>query len=248
MEFKIISFNIRCCDDPKGHSIKERALRLKDVLSAYGADILCFQEYRPTWKKHIKKHYLRQYKMYFKYRGFFSREATPILWKKNVFKCIKKGVFWLADTPEKSSYGWDELYNVPRICTYVILKHRFSGKLITVMNTHFGFGENGQIKSAKLIIEYAKKISGNPTVAVGDFNMTAGSGGYKAMTEYFNDTCSIQSLKKATYHGYNKKEASHIDFCFVDDCFELVSEKVIEDTPGGKFLSDHNGLFIQLKV
>ena len=57
MELKIISFNIRCCDDADGHSIPERAPRLKKVTSMYDADIIGFQEFTPPWEKFIKEYY-----------------------------------------------------------------------------------------------------------------------------------------------------------------------------------------------
>ena len=47
MKLNIISFNIRCCDDPNGYAISERAPRLSNVTSLYDADIIGFQEV--TW-------------------------------------------------------------------------------------------------------------------------------------------------------------------------------------------------------
>ena len=84
-------------------------------------------------------------------------ESSPILWKKDKFELLDKGNFWLSDTPEVESRGWDELYNCWRMCEYVILKHIESGKIFTHMNTHYGFGDNGQVKSSKLIYEYSQK-------------------------------------------------------------------------------------------
>ena len=37
MELKVISFNIRYCDDKDGHAISERAPRLRKVMEKYGA-------------------------------------------------------------------------------------------------------------------------------------------------------------------------------------------------------------------
>lgn len=47
MRVNIISFNIRCSNDPNGHSVAERAPRLAEITARYNADIIGFQEYRP---------------------------------------------------------------------------------------------------------------------------------------------------------------------------------------------------------
>ena len=53
MELSIVSFNIRCCDDPDGYSIAERAPRLSQVIHAQNPDLIALQEYRPAWEQHI---------------------------------------------------------------------------------------------------------------------------------------------------------------------------------------------------
>ena len=171
MKLKVISFNIRCSNDPDGNSVVERAPRLAEITSRYDADIIGFQEYRPRWEEHIAKYYNVEYDMFIKYRNeTVDIEATPILWRKDKFTCIKKGYFWLSDTPEVESRGWDEKYNCYRMCVYVILEEKETGKSFTVMNTHFGFGDNGQAASAELIHTYRTQVSDLPTFVVGDFN------------------------------------------------------------------------------
>lgn len=250
MKLKVISFNIRCCDDKNGHSISERAPRLFKVTSPYDADIIGFQEYRPQWEAHIEKFYGDKYDMFLKYRNeTVDIEASPILWKRDKFTLIKSGFFWLSDTPEIESRGWDELYNCYRICLYVILKDKQSGKEFTVMNTHFGFGDKGQTDSAKLIYEYSKKISENPTFVVGDFNMTPKMAGYAEMTKHFADA-NISGDLSTTYHGYKPETITdqHIDHCFVNKNVTPIKQEIIKSTVNGFFPSDHYGLFIELDL
>ena len=122
MKLKVISFNIRCCDDKNGNAISERAPRLFKVTSPIDADIIAFQEYRPQWEEHINNFYSDKYDIFLKYRNeTVDIEASPILWKKDKFILVKSGYFWLSDTPEIESRGWDELYNCYRMCVYVIL-------------------------------------------------------------------------------------------------------------------------------
>lgn len=249
MELKLISFNIRCCDDKDGNSIAERAPRLAEITRGYDADIIGFQEFTVPWEKEIEKYYLDKYEMFNLYRSKSELEGAPILWKKDKFELLDKGNFWLSDTPEVESRGWDELYNCWRMCEYVILKHIESGKIFTYMNTHYGFGDNGQVASSKLIYEYSKKISSNPTFITGDFNMRPTSKGYQEMVKHFTDANGATvNDRRTTYHGYGKVNDEHIDYCFIDDKIKPVSLKIIDELVDGKYPTDHYGLFIKLEI
>ena len=252
MDLSIISFNIRFCDDDNGNSIVERAPRLAAITARYGADVIGFQEYRPGWEPYIKEFYGEQYDLFLKSRSETGdMEATPILWRRDKFDCVKTGYFWLSDTPEVESRGWDALFNCYRMCVYVILKHRESGKTFTFMNTHFGFGDKGQVDSAELIYRYSKKISAYPTFIVGDFNMTPDTTGYAAMAEHFLDVNACTGNDPTTtFHAYDPENVNdqHIDYCFIDKTITPIRHTVITDTIDGKYPSDHYGLYIELDI
>lgn len=252
MELKIISFNIRCCDDKDGNSIAERAPRLFTVTSQYNADIIGFQEYRPAWEPYVENFYSADYETFLKYRNLTEDiEASPILWRREKFDCLKTGYFWLSDTPEVESRGWDERYNCYRMCVYAVLREKKSKKVFTVMNTHFGFGDDGQVKSADLIYRYSKKISENPTFIVGDFNMTPKSAGYAEMTRNFKDLNALTAKDmRSTFHNYKPEEITdeHIDYCFISEGIKPINRTLITDTVAGKYPSDHFGLFIKLSI
>lgn len=253
MQLKVISFNIRNCDDPDGHSIKERADRLEKVLLKYNGDVIGFQEYQPQWEPYIEKSFGSKYDMFNKYRG--DNESSPILWNKEKFDCEKTGYFWLSDTPEEQSKGWDEVYDCYRICVYVILKDKETGKRFNFMNTHYGFGDDGQIKSSRLIKEYSLKIQSendvNHTILVGDFNMNPKKPGYSEMIKGFTDmnTVTANDLRD-TFHGYTPEEFkdAHIDFCFVNENVKPLNQKIIDDIVDGKFPSDHFGLYVDIDI
>ena len=254
MELKVISFNIRCCDDVDGNSIAERAPRLNELISKYDPDILGLQEYRPKWEEHFVKYFSEKYDIYSVPRTTKEGhpEAVPMLWRKDRFECLKKGCFWLSDTPEEESRGWDEKYNVNRICCYAVLKERLTGKTFTFMNTHFGFGDSCQTKSARLIQKYADMISSDaPTFCTGDFNMNSESLGYKEMVKRFTDVNAV-TLKYdgVTFHGYapEKYKGGPIDFCFINDGVTPRSCKIIDELVDGKYPSDHYGLYLELDI
>lgn len=252
MELNIVSFNIRCCDDPNGHSIPERAPRLKAVIDACAPDLIALQEYRPEWEKHIAEAFLGEYEFLNKYRSEGDdKESGPILWKKDAFTLIDRGWFWLSDTPEVESRGWDELYNCYRICLWAILEHKATGKRFNFMNTHFGFGDKGQCDSVKLIADYSDKISDLPTFICGDFNMTPAKPAYAEMVKYFTDVNAVTGNDlRDTFHNYTPHipTNAHIDYCFVKNGIKPLSQVMLDQSFDGKYPSDHFGLNIRLEI
>lgn len=251
MKLKVISFNIRCCDDKNGNSVAERAPRLNAVIRPYDADLIGFQEYTPLWEEHIEKYFGDRYEIFNKYRTDTGHiESAPMLWKKDKFECINKGCFWLSNTPEVMSGGWDT-YNHNRTCEYAVLRDKESGKKVAFMNTHLGFGEENQIKSVNLIFEYAKKTENLPTFITGDFNMTPNSAPYSVMTKKFTDINEVTVKdRRNTYHGYDisAQRNEHIDYCFINDKVRPITFKIIDELVDGKFPTDHFGIYAEIDI
>ena len=251
MILKVISFNIRCIDDDNGYSIPERAPRLSAVTMPYDADVIGFQEYSPFWEEYIRQYCGDKYEFFNQYRtDKEGLESTPILWKKDKFDCLKRGYFWFSDTPEVMSGGWDD-YGCNRICLYVVLQEKNSGKIFTYLNTHFGFGVENQIKSVRLLQQYMENIAPYPAFVTGDFNMTLSSLPYAEMVKKFADVNELTVKdRRSTYHGYDKDNTydEHIDYCFIDKNISPVSFKIIDEMVDGKFPSDHYGFYTELEI
>ena len=61
--------------------------------------------------------------------------STPVAYRKSRFDLVKKGVFWLSETPDvPRSMGWGAKYIRP--CLYLILKDKQSGRKLCFVNTH----------------------------------------------------------------------------------------------------------------
>lgn len=265
MTLKVMNFNICCGDDPGGNTVVERAPRVAAIIDRYDPDILGLQEYTPVWAALIQKALGDRYGIANHYRAESSLESTPILWKKERFACVKYGHFWLSNTPEVESKGWDELFDCYRICEYGILREKQSGRSFAHINTHYGFGDAGQVASSKLIYAQSRRISSGPTVITGDFNMSAGMPGYREMTSYFTDVNAATGGNwEPTFHNYGVVDAGvreifpeldirgqevlHIDHCFVSDGIRPVSQRIIRDMPGGGYPSDHYALLSEMEI
>lgn len=254
MLLKVITFNVRCIDDKDGHAILERAPRLAAITAKYGADLMGFQEVKPAWEAPLAELFAKDYEIFLSYRHHgWDKEGCALLLRKGQFECHKQGHFWLSDTPEEESNGWDELNHHYRICQYALLRHKESGTCFTVMNTHFGFGEEGQKKSAELIARYAKTLSDDPTFVMGDFNLQSVDAPYAILTRHFTDVNAATAKDpNFTYHGYHPERCDPaegpIDFFFADAAVTPVDCKRMTETVEGKFPSDHYGLCAVLEL
>lgn len=245
-KFKVVSYNIRCANDPNGNSIEERAPRLEEVINQYDPDLIGFQEFTTPWEMPMDFAFAEEYDYIYKYRSDSNLEATPVLFKRSKFKLLDSGTYWLSETPEVSSKGWGADYY--RIVTWVKLEVRQTGKVLYFCSTHFDFTDAPQVNSAQLIIDRAKQQHKNaPTIVVGDFNMTNSSKGYAKMTEFFTDA-NIHKDPSKTYTGYGEPR-SLIDFIFVTGkSIKPVAYNVMNEKPQGNFVSDHFGVYSEVIV
>lgn len=245
---KVVSFNIRSMDDPNGNSIIERAPRLAKVIGDIDPDLIGIQEFVPKWEKPFEEFFSEKYDMLNKYRtreGWI--ESGPLLWRRGAFELREKGWFWFSDTPDVESGGWDTLGH-KRMCCWVRLKRVSDKKEFVFMNTHFGFGDEGQVNSARLIRDRIKDFGDLPVFITGDFNSLPSSLAYREMTSFLKDA-NAADLVSATFHGYNPASpGQHIDYCFINDRVSAESVRIITERPDGKFPSDHYGLELDLDI
>ncbi|MBQ8894488.1 MAG: endonuclease/exonuclease/phosphatase family protein [Clostridia bacterium] len=255
-KLKIISYNIRYTDDPGGNSIDERAPRLKAVIDKYDPDLVGFQEATPRWITHIYNDYGDEYEIRYKYRSTSNSESTPLMWRKDKFELEDEGYFWLSETPEEESKGWGA--SLWRICYWVKLKIKATGKTVLFFNTHFDGPKEHHIGASELIIQRAKKLGGFTKYAVfltGDFNMTPWSPGYGAMVsggEFSDVNEDLNQDKSTTTDGYNETDGTSghiIDFTFYSPAQATpLVYKVLNEQVNGGYVSDHRGLYTEVAV
>ena len=156
MKLNLLSFNIRCANDPDGHSIPERAPRVKAILDRYAPDVAGFQEYHRRWVDSWPVTADPTYGEYQVDRG--DGEGLVLRWRLDRFTAVKTGHFWFADDPHSPSTDWDEKYHKPRICAYALLEEMTTCKRFIYMKVHYGFGAEGHLKNAALLERYAHEL------------------------------------------------------------------------------------------
>jgi len=224
---KIVSFNLHSDQyDRDFHSSVQRIDRLKEILIPINADVYFFQECTKGMLKAVYKMFGDKYIIHDTF--FDELMDTTILWNPRTHECLKTGYFWLSDTPTEYSRSWD---NFRRYCNYVSLKDRKTGKCFTCVSVHVGILEETQQKSAKIICDYVKKITGYPTIIAGTFNARPDSQAYKIMCEKYIDVNAVTAKDyRTTYHKYEPHlwPDDHVDYCFVSKEFTPVSYKMLD--------------------
>ena len=171
-------------------------------------------------------------------------EYTAIFWNKKTMKKVKWGMFWLSETPEKPSKGWDA--DCLRTATWAVMKHKKSGKEFLFVNTHLDHkGTEARKKGLALIMSKIEQLntSGLPVVLTGDFNASPDSPIFAVLDGKMENTRKIagNTDNKSTFNGWGKeKGVKIIDYIYVSgfsSCPEY--RTVTEKYNDRKFISDH---------
>jgi endonuclease/exonuclease/phosphatase family metal-dependent hydrolase len=134
----------------------------KDYLTSqiqfYEPDIFGVQEATPNQVIDISTILNNYYQVGIGREGEGKGESSNIYFKKDRFILKKSNTFWLSETPNEISKGWDAAYN--RVCTYALLKDKKSKKSIWVFNTHLDhIGEVARTKGIELILSKIEKLN-----------------------------------------------------------------------------------------
>jgi endonuclease/exonuclease/phosphatase family metal-dependent hydrolase len=178
--------------------------------------------------------------------GKTKGEYSPILYNKNNLKLIETSTFWLSESPEKISIGWDAA--MQRICTYARFEHIKTGKQFWVFNTHFDhIGEIARAESARLILKKVEVLNvlKLPVLISGDFNLTPDTKPIKILQNSFDDVLMglLKSAKNyGTFTGFNKLEngSKRIDYIFNKEFQLKTADHIWVKTERGGWASDHH--------
>lgn len=174
-------------------------------------------------------------------------EHSSVFYRKDKFKLLKKGDFWLSEHPDQPGLGWDATC-CNRICTWVYLQDLRTGKKFYYFNAHFDHeGVVARVESSKLILAKIKEIAGStPTIFTGDLNGDHKSDSYLilAKSDFLTDTYNqvehpYENNSSFNSFGGNVKGFGVIDHVFVTKGFTASRWGILTDTYHGKYPSDH---------
>ncbi|MEM6935518.1 MAG: hypothetical protein AAF552_03625 [Pseudomonadota bacterium] len=91
-------------------------------------------------------------------RGGHAGEYSAIYYRSSDVQVQRSGTFWLSETPDRVSTGWDAA--LPRICTWAEFTTEDGSYTFMVFNTHFDHvGQEARKQSADLILQMMKRLN-----------------------------------------------------------------------------------------
>ncbi len=247
-EIRISSYNLRYDNrGDTGNLWVDRLPIVVELIRYHDFDIIGTQEGLIHQLEGVHKG-LPQYEWYGLGRDDAEKkgEFSAIFYKKDKYRLLKKGDFWLSENPAAPGFGWDAKHN--RICTWVQLQDLKSKKKFYVFNVHFDHqGKTARVESGKLMLEKIRSIAGNePVLLTGDFNGDHQSDWYLriAESEQLKDSYRLAShpyLTTGSSNSFGRRlnHLSVIDHIFVSKHFQVRKWAVLTDSYKGKFPSDH---------
>lgn len=252
-DITVMSCNLRCITplDVGNRSWFKRSSLLVEDIAAAEPEIIGFQE-ATRWQYKYMVDCLGGYDSVITYRDKSPvSEGCPIFYNSELYELVDKGSFWLSETPETMSRDWDSACY--RICSYVILTDKQSGKDFVVFNIHLDHvSDEARINGINVVLDKIAQFGGLPAVIMGDFNADEGSETYEAVTENFLD--AVYQLPEGdlgeTYQNWGTAgEGRRIDYFMISkNGIEVLDYEVLSVIHDGVYASDHNPIVLDIKL
>ena len=260
---RIATYNVRIktTSDTEGRAWKNRKKQVAKVINTHAFDVFGVQEIINNSQESDLKNLLPSFNHISKGRNDDegkTGERLAIFFNKKRFTEQENGFFFLSETPEKASKGWDADLN--RICIWIKLYDKITNKSFYFFNVHFDhIGVTARTESAKLVVAKIKAIAGTKTAfCVGDFNASpAEPKVYSAMTSYMADSRATSETSPSgpvgTFNGWDVASATFsenvkIDYIYTNKVqtfsYAVLNDKYVTTN----YPSDHFPVMISCKL
>jgi endonuclease/exonuclease/phosphatase family metal-dependent hydrolase len=184
-------------------------------------------------------------------------ESSTIYYKKDRFIVSESSTFWLSETPNEISKGWDAACN--RVCTYALFKDQKTKTTFWVFNTHLDHvGEEARTKGMELILSKIELLNTKkyPVFFMGDFNSEPDTDRIIQLKKIMNDSRDISKEKpfgpSGTFNNFKHDQAvtKLIDYVFVskNNKFEVLKYAVLSDSKDLRYPSDHLPVYVEVNL
>jgi endonuclease/exonuclease/phosphatase family metal-dependent hydrolase len=276
---RVMSFNIRGSSFAQDgvNAWANRAALNVATIQRYAPDLIGFQEVHSgnlaTYEEHLRGYqWIRGPQV----DTDESDRGNPIFWRSGQFREVSSGGFWLSETPDCRSIGWDAA--LVRGATWVRLVWDVYGLELLHLNTHLDhLGEEARAEASRLILRQVKALAepGVPVMLTGDFNCSAPLAGestlpsgqpepYRVLSESeFADTYLVASERDSgppnTFHDFmgdafvpwDPELTVRIDWILTLDRqrrFETESSIILRDHLSPLYPSDHYPVLADLAL
>lgn len=182
-------------------------------------------------------------------------EHQAVFWRPDRFEFVASGSFYLSETPDRWSTGWDAA--CPRVATWVRLHLKGSSDELLFCNTHLDReGEVARREGARLIA--GRLVRAPVEILAGDFNAVPGSPPHRFLAEQgFRDISPVPLPAEGgaavdgqgTFHGFRgaaSRRRDRIDWILVRGAVDVESCRIVRDAEPPLYPSDHYPLVADL--
>lgn len=252
-EIKVMSYNMRTGTAKDGANAWDlRAEATPHMLNSQKPDVFGVQEALRFQLDYIEEH-CPEYVSVGVGRddGKEKGEFMSIFWNKKTIKLLDWGTFWLSETPDVPSKGWDA--GCRRTATWALMKDKKTGKKFYFVNTHLDHkGVEARKNGLKLIVDRIKSINPKdyPMVLTGDFNVKPDDEALVGLDAVMKSARNIaeKSDNINTYNGWSEKLTDKvIDFIYISGFSSCPEYQTVTTRYADKpFVSDHYPIFARL--
>lgn len=265
-ELNVASVNIRFSNQTDGvNNWSNRKFWLVDFINFFDLDVVGLQE-----EKNDQISDLRNMLEGYSLIGLASSnqpgyEYNSIVYRPAAVEVLDWGRFWLSETPDEESVGWNAIYH--RQVTWAKFKQKATDKAFFFFNTHFThIDAPTRAHSARLMKEKIASIAqGAPSVATGDINSWPDSEPYNILTKTADPGAVLLDGRKQVERPYGANYTGHcfgtcyqdgkiVDYVFVTDKVEVLKYGIVNErridpvTKEEVFLSDHYPVLSTIKL
>lgn len=251
--YRIMTYNIRYANDNPGEKWDDRKEAVAEMISFHSPDIFGVQEALP-----IQIDFLNNSFPTFSQVGVGRDDGKnqgeySALFISEKFNILDSGTFWISETPDSVSLGWDAHHH--RIATWAIVNQRDYS--LFIINTHLDHqGILARKEGVKVLLDKIQILSKkHPIVLFGDFNFSKDFEGYKTLinSNLIVDSDSISENHygtRITFNGFSDDLTGRekIDHIFVSPKLQIIHHAIIGDKFDGKYPSDHMPVIIDIKI
>ena len=253
---KIMTYNIRLNVASDGENAwPNRKDYFMSQVQFYSPDIFGVQEATPSQVIDIAPGMPKYSKFGIGREEGGTGEACTIYYKKDRFKLQDSNTFWLSETPNVVSRGWDAACN--RVCTYGLFTDLKTKKTFYVFNLHLDhMGEVARVKGVQVVLDKIKAINTKkyPVFLMGDFNSEPNTPQITEIKKVMDDTRDVSKEKpfgpSGTFNNFKHNEPVTllIDYIFISKNSGLTVQKhaVLSDSKDLKYPSDHLPVLIEV--
>lgn len=252
-KLKVMSYNIRMGSANDGtNSWQFRFPATLEMIKDQKPDVFGVQEALENQLITITEN-IKEYKQVGVGRdnGKKKGEFMSIFWNTKTVSLLKWGTFWLSETPDKPSKGWDAACF--RTATWALMKDKKTGRKFYFINTHLDHkGKEAQKNGLMLIIDRIASINpdGYPMVLTGDFNIKPNDPAIAELDKKMSSARKIaeKTDNNRTFNSWGKAaDDMIIDYIYVSGfsaCPEY--QTVTRSYYNKKYISDHYPIFARL--